>query len=234
MALPTLTAVVDAAHERIASALQEVNESAPPGTRDFDLACDAALGSLCQHLIGVEVTVAPLAARRLPGGRRRVRDAMLLTRRLESTVRLLIQRLWGDSHAPRVPLEVLQKRLMELLPEHCREEAELLSALEAVLEPDERDALAARLEAATARAPTRPHQHAWRRLGSSRLYYRLVGAWDRALDVMDCRTLPQRRRSPAAPGLWSSYLLGAQLPEQQASLQERPEGAGARDTEPVD
>jgi hypothetical protein len=205
-----LREIVDPAHEQIAAALQGL-DSSTAGSRDYQLACDAALAAVCQHLIGVEVVLAPLACRRLPDGRARVAPSMRSTRRLEAAIRLLEQRLWGDSQAPHLPLEVLHARLRPLLEEHQQAEAELLTALEEVLDPAEREGLAARLDEATRRAPTRPHAHAWRSSTLSRLYYRIAGAWDRTLDVMDCRTLPRARQPKAAPGLWGSYLMGTGL-----------------------
>jgi hypothetical protein len=221
--------MVDPAHERIAAALQTLHDSPPASSRDFLLASDRALGELCQHLIGMEVALSPIAARRLPDGRVRVRKAMRLTRQLETTVRLVQQHLWGDSNAVRVPLEELQDRLIVLLPEHCREEAEVLRSLDEVLSEEERDQLAARWEDVTCKAPTRPHHHAWRRMSSTRLYYRVVGAWDRALDAMDSRTLPRRARPQPRPSLWGSYLLGGQLPRQETAKLDGAATAPARD-----
>ena len=184
---------------------------------------DVVIAELSRHLMGMEVAVSPEVIRRCSDGRRLVRSHLLRARQMQATVRNIDQLLWGDAQAPSRRLDTLHHRLLELMAAHRDEEVQMLQLLDATLTPQERAALAVRLERGTARAPSRPHAHALLRPAWSRLVYRPVAAWDRFLDMLDSRVAPATaKREPRTQGLWTSYLLGRQLPAQRSSGEATP------------
>ncbi len=234
MGAQSVLTLADEAHGRVDDAFRRVAEAA--GTeplngylrragegvnglsRDLLTAYDCVVAELSRHLVGMEVAVCPTVVDTLPSGRRTVRAHVMRARQLEATIRAIERLLWGDAQAPSRRLDLLHRELLALMDAHRLEEAQMLRSLEAVLSEEERAALATRLELATRRAPTRAHPHASRRLGWTRVLYRLVGGWDRMLDTMDSRTYPRLGvRAPRPPGLWGSYLLGRPLPTEPAA-----------------
>ncbi len=222
-------AIADTAHDKVDAALQHVAELAGDEPLDDYLrrvgagyggshqdllqTYDLVLAELSSHLLGMEVAVFPAVINRCDGGRLTVRRHLARARVMEATARGIDQLLWGDAQARSLRLDLLHRQLLELMAAHRVEEAAMLAALEAELSPQERAALAVRLERVTHRAPTRPHPHAPRRPGLSKLLYRPAAVWDAFLDLLDSRSRPERpKRATREPGLWTSYLLGRPLP----------------------
>lgn len=208
------TSVAADDHDQIDAALARVSLALGGPTRELLAAYDTALGLLSRHLMGMEVAVCPVIARRLPAGRRLVGAHVAGARRLESVMRQMEQVLWDDARAPRIPLEVLQRQIAEEMAQHRIEEEHLLSALDSVLSEGERHSLGVKLEHATAHSPTRPHPYAVRRLSWTRALYRPVARVDRFMDVLSSRSVPAPRyvqRRNRRVGLWGAYALGQPL-----------------------
>lgn len=202
-------------HHQIDAALDRVAALVDGPTRELLLAHDTVLGLLSRHLLGMEVAVCPVVARRLPDGRRAVRAHLMNARRLERSMFEMEQILWGDARAPRIPLETLQRRLVAEMTRHREDEERMLAVLDGTLSVDERSALAAKLQHATRYAPTRPHPCAVRRLGWTHILYRTVAGIDHFRDVLASRgvadpTYVRRHQRPV--GLWGSYIRGEMLP----------------------
>lgn len=213
---------VDAALERIAtaigcepfdSALHRIG-AAPGPDRDVVVGYDALLSELSRHLIGMQVAVLPVVADKLSVSDSGLREHLAEERRMERTMRRIERLLWGDARAPSRDLHRLHHELIAAMRDHRLREEAVLAHLEEALSPEQSAALAARLDAATAHAPTRTHPLATVRWTAARLLYRPVALWDRVLDVLNGRTVPRFGPPPPSrkPGRWGSYLTGNPLP----------------------
>jgi hypothetical protein len=161
---------------------------------------------LSSHLAAVQQVLVPAA-------RRHGRSELAATlrrhdRRLHQSLWLLDRRLTGDAHASHVSLEHVVVRLRRDVAAHTEAERALLDVLQADLGDADRRNLAARLQAATASAPTRPHPSTPQVTGTRRLVFRLEGLIDRIRDVLDNRHPTRPQREPRPAGLWGMYLLG--------------------------
>lgn len=218
-------AEVNDLHDRVDAALRQVGEvvegppidvalrregEAPTATRGLIFAYDGLLADLSRHLVGMEVAVCPLVAQRLPDGTRTVRGYLVRARQMETTMRHIERLLWGDAQAPSRRLDLLHQELLEQMAQHRQDEARMVATLESMLTPEQHAALAARLELATRKAPTRPHPGAVRRPSWTRMLYRPVAGFDRLLDTLSSRGVPRLGAEPPRRriGLWGSYLLG--------------------------
>lgn len=184
----------------------------------------AAIAWCSAHLAAADRVLHPVAQRRLPGGRRRLRCVRAEDHLLQQALCRLDRRLTGAVHLTGIPVGVLVQKVREHLHAHIAAEDELVDCLVPLLAPEERQDLAVRMVTATAAAPTRPHPHT-RHTALSGLVARVDAAVDRVRDVMDNRVAPTTRepRPPLRPGRWGCYLMGVPYPppEQQRAWQEQ-------------
>lgn len=197
-----LTTLVTGAHARALAALEE-----SPGDPS------AAVAWSSTHLAASDSVLYPVARRRLPEGRRRVRAARAHDHLLQQALCRLDRRLTGASHLDALPLAAFVQKALTALRVHAENELELLELLLPRLDAAEQQELVDRMAAATDQAPTRPHPHTRHTLLSP-LVARLDAMVDRARDVMDNRVVPGGRAPrPARPlGRWGCYAMGAPYP----------------------
>ena len=221
----TCSQVVDGQHAEIDAALARVGEAIGGPEREALLAHDRLIALLSQHLFGIEIVMCPRLAHALPGADVKVQAHLVEARAMEATMRRLSQKLWGDALAPSVPLRTLHDELLRQMATHRADEESMVSQLDEVLLPAQRGAVAAELERVTAHAPTRPHPHAVRRTGWSRLLYRPVAAFDRFLDTLSSRPAPRAGKPRRPMSRWGAYALGAPLPpdaDQESNISSKP------------
>ena len=172
---------------------------------------DAAIGVLSQHLAATESVLLPALRRWLPDGHTRAATLVGHDRELEQALRLIEQRIYGDMLAPEGTVEELRAGLADLLAAHAGAEQAAVAELERRCGPARCGSVLAQLRAADGHGPTRPHPHL---LGSRMLGHLALAAlslWDRVLDEMDGRTVPDSRpRRPRRRQMsrWDLYLFG--------------------------
>lgn len=199
-------------HAAVCERLADAATSAPGSSLDPRSAApqyDVLISALSEHVAVMERVAHPVLLRRCVGDPRLGRLAPLAAK-IVTAMRGMEQHLYGDARAPREELPELHARLMGLVSEHAEVEEALLAQAESGMTQEERRDLAARLETASAHAPTRPHPHAPHSPRLVPLAFRLNALWDDALDAMDVRQVSGRkRREPKPVGLWGSYLMGS-------------------------
>ena len=200
-----LRTCVETAHEQALGAL------AGPTTDPL-----AAVAWCSVHLAAVDSVLHPAAVRQLPGGRKQVARLRTVDRLLQQAVCRLDRRMTGDVHLVDQPVAVFEQEARRRLEAHVEAERAVLAALVEVLEDGEQQALAERLQAATAAAPTRPHPHN-RHTPLGGLVTRVDATVDRIRDLMDNRVVPTPHRPVTVlpRGRWASYLLCVPYPPRE-------------------
>lgn len=207
------------------TAMNEPHDEALRALTDPRLGAPTAIAWCSGHLVAVDCVLYPAVQRHVPDGRARVHRARAVDRALQQSLFRLDRRLTGDVHRGEI-LATLAEEVWEGLWMHTGIEHELVEDLTAALSPSEQQELTARLAAAMATAPTRPHPHT-RHTPLSGLVARVDAGVDRIRDAMDNRSVPCGRpvRAPRALSLWGCYLTGAPYgpPRQQAPREATPE-----------
>lgn len=200
-----LLAVTSDAHDRALAALEDPESGAL-----------AAVAWCSGHLVGADCVLYAAAQRHTKNGRQRVRALRAVDHALQQALCRLDRRVTGDVHLVGVPVGTVAQQVRERLLVHADAERRLVASLQAVLGPEEQQALAEALRAATLDAPTRPHPHT-RHTPLSSLVARIDAAVDRVRDTMDNRVVPTGRPARAARpcGRWGSYLMGVPYPEDE-------------------
>jgi hypothetical protein len=166
------------------------------------------------HLAAVERVLYPLAVRRLPDGRDRIRTQVETDHRLQHVLWRLDRLLTGDVHERWASVQHLEDEVRRGLREHAEGEARLLADLHETLVPEEQKDLSDRLCHALMRGPTRPHPHTphGRLIGG--LPHWFGGIVDRVRDTMDSRIVPTPRRTPEPRPMtrWGAYATGSSMP----------------------
>jgi hypothetical protein len=204
--------------------------SAPAATRlvdgyEAEDIYDAEVATLGGHLAAVEAVLYPVARRHLAGGRAAVAAQQRLDRRIERLMRLIEGRFYGDAYAIDMKVEQLQDQLAQLVEVSRRTELDLARRLDRTLTTAHRAAVADSFAAAMAHAPTRPHPYLPHSMGLGKLSFRVSALWDRALDVMDNRTVPGTtppRRPKRRLTLWDRYVLAPSFDETTQREPQRP------------
>lgn len=198
-----LPALMRTAHEHVVRGLEEPELHGVVGVAW----CSA-------HLAAVDSVLYDQAHHRVPEAHDRLRAARAADRFLQHAIGRLDRRLTGDTHLDHVPLDRVVEEVLAALKAHAAAEARLLEQLGRALSDDELGALAQRLEAATASAPTRPHPHV-PHTPFGRLVGRLEAAVDRLRDALDNRVgaIGRPVKAPRPLGRWGSYLTAAPGPD---------------------
>lgn len=205
---PDLLAVVREPHTRVLAALDD------PERTGF-----VAVAWCSAHLAAVDQLLYTAVHRRAAGS---VRDLLRAARQqdhlLQQAVFRLDRRLTGDVHVAHLPIERLADDVREALQEHATREGRLVRALEALMAPEEQQALADALPAATTEAPTRPHPHT-RHTPLAGLVGRVDAGVDRVRDVLDNRvpSLGRRTRPVRPMSRWGAYLTASPYPDEPRS-----------------
>jgi len=153
------------------------------------------------------------AAHAVPAAGPVLREARKADRLLQRAVFRLDRRLTGDAHLDTTPVDSVVAEVRAALDRHTRAERRVVDALGRTLDPEQREALGARLVEATAGAPTRPHPHTPHSAVSPLVSW-VDAIVDRVRDLLDNR-VPATGRTvrPARPlGRWASYLMAAPYP----------------------
>ncbi|MGZ4618380.1 MAG: hypothetical protein ACXV3F_06580 [Frankiaceae bacterium] len=202
----SVTALVSDFHARI---LRLLHQGDGPGPADTHRAggLDSAVSAMAAHMAVAESTLLPAAAQILD------RDAMRAHRDRVSEVyrvmRRIQQSLWGDSQAGLANLDRLRASFERMIDANLAEELDLARALDEHLDEATRSDLIERYIRAQRKAPSRPHPHAVQ-TPLAHLAMTAAARWDRVLDTLDARVVPDRPREGAKtrPGRWGEYLLG--------------------------
>ena len=204
MSLETVSAVVASHHERIDAVMRRAEEAAPYGPAEAHVAYDELVAELTRHLFAMEAAVLPVAAHAQHGQDAELRMQIDRLRELEA-VQLELDHV-RDAQAA----NALWGELTKLMRRHRDAEDRILAELDTGMDEKARAQVADRLNRAWVNAPTRPHPHAVRRLSFTRALYRVFGAWDHLLDVLDSRVIPQMPSQPRrqADSKWDGYILG--------------------------
>ena len=183
---------------------------------EADTSAAAAVAWCSAHLVAVGCVLYPAVQRRLPQGQRRVRALRAVDHRLQQALFRLDRRLTGDAHLCATPVEAFADEVRVRLRAHADAECQALDELTAVLEPQEQESLAGRLEAAMRTAPTRPHPHT-PHTPFAHVIAQLEAGVDGVRDLMDNRVVatPRRSRPARVPGRWGCYLMGTPYPVPQ-------------------
>lgn len=169
---------ITSAHARLAQRLELAATAMADrvGHREIVQKADAFLVNTCRHTAAVCDLLLPEARRHLPDGPARVQAYVEQCRRMERAFVRTKQRLYGEAHVVMVPwTEVWATAIAEFRALHALEAA--LVADLAATPGAGLGALAARIEAATGHAPTRPHPN-WPHTGA--VSHVLRGLWARA------------------------------------------------------
>jgi hypothetical protein len=204
MSLETISDLVAAHYERIDAAMRHAEQAARNGPAEAHAAYDEVVAELTRHLFAMEAAVLPVAAHALHGQDGALQSQMDRLRDLEA-VQLELDHV-RDAEAA----DELWDQLVKLLEQHRAAESRILAQLEAGMDEKARALVVDRLNRAWLGSPTRPHPHAVRRLSFTRALYRIFGLWDRILDVLDSRVVPQLPSQPRRPAesMWDGYVLG--------------------------
>jgi hypothetical protein len=202
----SLTALVGDFHARMLALLRQSDEAGPASTHRAS-GLDNAVSAMAAHVAVAESTMLPAAAQildrdTLRAHRNRVADVHRVMRRIQ-------QLLWGDSQASRVNLDRLRASFERMVDAYLAEERDLARQLDERLDDSTRGRLIERYSKAQRKAPSRPHPHAVQTpLGH--LAMTAAARWDRLLDTLDARVVPDRPRAEvkSRPGRWGEYLLG--------------------------
>jgi hypothetical protein len=227
----SLTMLVSDFHARILGLLHQGDGPGPADTHRAG-GLDSAVSVMAAHVAVAESTLLPAAARILD------RDAMRAHRVRVSDVHRVMRRiqqlLWGDSQASRASLDRLRASFERMIDAYLAEEQDLARALDEHLDESSRSDLMERYARAQRKAPSRPHPHAVQ-TPLAHLAMTAAARWDRLLDTLDARVVPDRPREAAKsrPGRWGEYLLGtpnwpgrAEGPEAEGPEAEGPEAGG--------
>jgi hypothetical protein len=168
-----------------------------------------AIAWLSAHIGAVEQVVHPVVRRHLSDGASRLAAQRGVDHELKTVLRLIERHHSGDVQVALVEhdaREVLLRRALE----HAEHEEVILRAVDRSLTAQERRLLVIRYQRALRDAPTRPHPHLPNHGPLRSLGYRLSRIRDRALDVMDSRSVPvpRRARTTVPTGKWGLFLLG--------------------------
>jgi len=219
---PSVTALVSDFHDRV---LQLLHQGDGPGPADTHRSggVDSAVSAMAAHVAVSESTLLPAAAQildrdALRAHHKRVGDMHRVMRRIQ-------QLLWGDSQASRANLDRLRGSFERMIDAYLAEEVDLTRQLDAHLDESTRSSLIERYEKAQRKAPSRPHPHAVQ-TPLAQLAMGAAAHWDRLLDTLDARVVPDRPRAgaPSRPGRWGEYLLGTPNWPGQTERTEKPEG----------
>ncbi len=180
---------------------------------------------LCRHLAAVDDVLLPRARKELTHGHAKVHDYVRHARGLEHTLHLLKARLYGDATAQHRTWDEVWNGLEDWLDDHVTHEQALIHALAEHLTDDEAQRLAAKLPAAEAHSPTRPHPYTPHTGVLGRFAHRVWARVDNFWDDAEARIVPLRRhgRSHAGESLLSRYFTGISVnkPEQPTSSERR-------------
>jgi hypothetical protein len=165
---------------------------------------------LCRHLAAVDDLLLPIALKELADGHAKVHDYVRHARGLEHTLHLLKARLYGDATARHRTWDEVWAGLEGWLDDHVVYEQALMHTLTAHLTADDARRLAAKLPAAEAHSPTRPHPYTPHTGVLGRIAHRLWARADSFWDDAEGRIVPRRRRwgSPHRDSLLSRYFTG--------------------------
>ncbi len=160
----------------------------PDGRRSHRQRADSVIMTLSQHSAAVETVVHPPLAR-LVGGK----PFVVEDRQLNHTVALQLRRLRGalegDAFAASISPTGVAQRISGLLAEQAHLRSEWVGRLEDELSDAEQWQLAERLSGAVRRSPTRPHPYSPRSGLLGRAARQFWTPVDRAMDVMDNRSM---------------------------------------------
>ncbi len=200
-AASTLEATTTDAHRRVLDAMPD---------RGGDGVTAVAWASA--HLAATDKVVYA-AADAVPAARPALREARTADRLLQRAVFRLDRRLTGDAHLDASTIDSVVAEVRDALGGHTRAERRVVDALGRALDPEQREALGARLVEATAGAPTRPHPHTPHSAVSPLVAW-VDAVVDRVRDLLDNRvTATGRTVRPARPlGRWASYVMAAPYP----------------------
>jgi hypothetical protein len=204
MSLETMSDLVAAHYERIDAAMRHAEQAAHNGPAEAHAAYDEVVAELTRHLFAMEAAVLPIAAHALHGQDAQLRSQIDRLRELEA-VQLELDHVRDTGAA-----DALWGQLVKLLAQHRAAETRILTELDAGMDEKTRAVVVDRLNRAWLASPTRPHPHAVRRLSVTRALYRIFGLWDRILDVLDSRVIPELPAQPRRPAdsKWDGYVLG--------------------------
>jgi len=184
--------------------MRRAEQAAPHGPAQAHAAYDAVVAELTRHLFAMEAAVLPVAAHGTHGHNAELRSQIDRLRDLEA-VQLELDHV-RDAQAA----TALWGSLVTMMRWHRDAEDHILAELDTRLDEKTRAGVVDQLNRAWLSSPTRPHPHAVRRLGFTRALYRIFGAWDHLLDVLDSRVIPQLPSQPRrkADSKWDGYILG--------------------------
>ncbi|WP_433005675.1 hypothetical protein [Kribbella sp. CA-294648] len=166
-----------------------------------------------QHLAAAGDVLLP-HVRRLPGGRRHVAAYVHQVRQLETALRFLKARQYGDGRAQHLRHSDVWREIDRLLAEHEQLEARYVQLLNAKLTPALLDKVAEQLSAAEQVAPTRAHPHSPHTGRAGRLTHRIWRLPDSTWDDLEGRFIPTiYTQHPHRDSAYSNYLRGGQIPQ---------------------
>ncbi|MCW2919686.1 MAG: hypothetical protein JWN52_7754 [Actinomycetia bacterium] len=187
-----LTAVVVRAHTSVRRSLTDATAQPQPPDDPWRQTrlLDFAIATLSGHIAAMRTTVHPLAGQALPRGRAQVTAYHQAQRDLEHLMWSLHQVLHGDARAPRQSAATLHRTLSTAFDAYAEHEAMLLTKLQQVTTHRQQQTLMRNIKAALTGAPTRPHPHIPRSLGTVRPISRIIALWDGLLDEVHGRSTP--------------------------------------------
>jgi len=207
-----VAAAVEPVHRDVArlAAWFDAGTPAAADPRQIHHAGDAAVAVMCQHLATADFVVYPDVVRVLPEAAGTVARLRAGAREMQPILRGVQQIAAGDTYAPGTAAAELRGEFSAAISDHGQIEEDLLREYDEAAPAWRRERLVAEYERMLPRAPSRPHPYLFGRGPfAGRLGGRLLGRWDKVLDIMDSREVPWAPvREPDEVGPWGAWLLG--------------------------